>query len=888
MGKNSAPTIGYWYHVAYHHGLTTGPIDAFLEFRGGDKTAWQGELTASGTITVNAPELWGGETDQGGIVGDMDIMFGEPTQAVNPYLVSTFGNQVPAWRGFSTVVFKGGKYGAMNPYPQKASYKIRRILEGWDSGSCWYPEKAEITAIPDYTLPPDATWEYQVIAHHDNPGFEQLDPPASGWASAQAPYAGGSLIGDGNTEWPIKTILWTRTEITVPVGVDTHRLRVIVENGCVVFVNGTLVGAVNRENIQIDANQNNTFIFPLSNGESYSIAVKAFDETAPPGGGTFLTVEVLASGLKAINPAHVLYDSRTCSDMGREPTGNINTASLEAAADTLYAEGFGICPKWDPASESVEEFEQRICKLIGGSFNRSLEDGQWYLDLARGDYVLEDLPILTDDDILDFKEQPSTLDSAINSVSVRYFDPEKKETIVTPPVRALGLVSAFGTIHQTYDCPEIPTAGLATRVAQMKLMATATPTRLYELVTTRRTYAWRPNQYFRLQSIKRGIADMVCIVGDKQSGTLKSGGIRMKATQDIYGLPSTSFVQVEPGVDPRPQQTPAAITLQRCIEAPYIEVVAAMTRANLDALPDDAGFALAVAAAPAAELDFTMMVAPDGGSYANVARGQWAATATVVEAADDRTDADFTLANGKRLDQVTVGMAALWDNEIVRVDAIDAGAGTITLARGCADTVPAPSHAAGSRLWFYEVGAAGDATEYTAAETIDVKLLANTGSQQLPIGSATPMALTFDQRLARPYAPGKVRIDGSAWPATVTGEFAVTWAHRDRILQADQLLDTEAASVGPEETVRYALQLINDATDAVLVEKLDIAGDTATVDLTASGNVRLLLYAISDLGESWQRHEHVFAFTAAGGTNSIDADTYAPTIIFHDGGEVTP
>src|SRR5690606_24863033 len=134
------------------------------------------------------------------------------------------------------------------------------------------------------------------------------------------------------------------------------------------------------------------------------------------------------------------------SDMGREPTANINTASLTAAADTLFAEGFGICTTHDPAQESVEEFEGRITKLIDGSFSRDPITGQWYLDLARGDYVLDDLPILTDDDILEFREQPSTLDNAINSVSITYFDPERKETITTPPVQARALIQDFGTI----------------------------------------------------------------------------------------------------------------------------------------------------------------------------------------------------------------------------------------------------------------------------------------------------------------------------------------------------------------------------------------------------------------------------------------------------------
>ncbi|WP_282271811.1 hypothetical protein [Stenotrophomonas sp. PS02298] len=141
-GKSKSTTVGYWYEIAFHSGLGIGPIDAYLEFFGGDKTAWKGEATHSQTIQINAPTLWGGEKDQGGIVGSVDLMFGEPTQQPSSRLAGIFGPQQPAWRGLATLVF-AGKYGAMNPYPQKASHKIRRILAGWDD-ECWYPGKAAI------------------------------------------------------------------------------------------------------------------------------------------------------------------------------------------------------------------------------------------------------------------------------------------------------------------------------------------------------------------------------------------------------------------------------------------------------------------------------------------------------------------------------------------------------------------------------------------------------------------------------------------------------------------------------------------------------------------------------------------------------------------------
>lgn len=141
-GSSKAQTVGYWYEIAFHSGLGIGPIDAYLEFRGGDKTAWRGEVMQSQTIQINAPNLWGGEKDQGGIVGAVDLMFGEPTQMPNPRLSRWFGPAQPAWRGVATLAF-AGRYGAMNPYPQKASHKLRRILAGWE-GEPWYPGKAAI------------------------------------------------------------------------------------------------------------------------------------------------------------------------------------------------------------------------------------------------------------------------------------------------------------------------------------------------------------------------------------------------------------------------------------------------------------------------------------------------------------------------------------------------------------------------------------------------------------------------------------------------------------------------------------------------------------------------------------------------------------------------
>lgn len=857
-------TVGYWYKLLAHWGLGLGPIDAFLEWRGGTKTAWSGELTATGTISINKPNLWGGEKDQGGIVSDVDVLFGEADQTPNAYLLANLGNQVPAWRGLSTLVFKGGKYGALNPYPQASSFKIRRIKRGWFDGAteCWYPEKAEILVGAQAILP-SSIWAYKNVGSGDTTNYSEAD--ASDWVQGQAPFGNGDystqskLPADyGFSNVPNMTVsvdaaIWYRKDFYFDGGSDVT-FECFVDDTFVLYVNGVLVHTQGNP-----SNWGYSIVtIPKANivAGMNKLAIRQTDTNTNLADSYFdCRFTAVVSGVYGINPAHALYYARTHHLIGREPVESMNDASWRAAADWYYAQGFGLCTSYDPSSESLSEFESRICKVAGCSITRSLTDGQLYIDIANGEYTLADLPILTDDDVIEFSEQPTVLDAAVNSLQVTYFDPQTKEDVTTAPVQALGLIDAFGTITQINEYPEIPTAALALRVADRDLRATATPLRAFELTCTRTPRDWRPGTYCRVQLPKRGVADMVCIVGSNESGTLKSGAVKLTVTQDVYSLPSTSYVEQEPGVDTRPDQTPQPIVHQAAFEAPYIDLVASISRADMAALPDDAGYLEAVAADPSSSRNYTLAVQDAGGSWDTGTTGDWCPTATVTEAAG-YLDTAFTLSAATGLDDVAIGSAALWDDEIVRVDALDAAAGTATLARGCADTVPV-QHAAGSRLWFWQGAAAPSATEYTAGESLTVKLLTNTGSEQLPLASATAIGVDMAGRQARPYPPAQFRINGAPSVDTVIGDVTATWVHRDRVQQADQLIDTEAGTIGPETGTTYTLRgYVNDVLDA---EQTGITGTTATWTPTGAGLGRVEVWAVRDGMDSWQAQARDFS-----------------------------
>ena len=923
-GKSKKVTVGYWYMPMFHHGLGIGPIDAFLEFRAGDRTAWAGQLTDTGTITVNAPNLFGGEKDQGGIVGDMDVLFGKADQQPNSYLLTALGEKIPGWRGIATVVWKGGKYGAMNPYPQPASYKISKIKMGWEPGTCWYPEKATIRMATTTLTRPASIYmaldvsgsmagtkldvlkqAMQIVideleAWRADNGF-QLDMMLVAFSSGYTSITRNNINSGGFDDlrsFVDGLLSGGGTDALSAYGQAPDFFGLAPKNNLLVCVSDGAMGSVSealaivgdmldQENSPYSFNDGNA-VSMFGVGIETDGSLASFDNSGSPVpviSGTnaqeladlILAALVVTGDMNGMNPAHVLYYAATHREMGREPASGIDEASFIAGADWFASQGFGICTSFDPSAESALEFSNRIQKVAACSVSRDVADGKLHLDIANGVYDLATLPVLTDDDILEWSEQPTAFDGAINSVSVKYFDPIKKQDVVTPPVQALDLVDAYGVIHQTFEYPEIPTAALALRVAKRELQSAMTPKRTFEQKVTRAAYALRPNQYMRLQCPRRAIADMVCIVGSKQTGTLKSGAIALVTSQDIYSLPQTTIVEQESGVDTTPSQTPVAITAQAAFEAPYVDIARSFASTDIATLPVDASYVLAVADDPATSINYSMFVQPAGGDYTQADDAEWCPTALVVEGDSTRTAATFTLADGRRLGNVVLGSAALWGSEIVRVDALDTAG--ITLGRGCADTVAA-LHAPNERIWFYDDAAASDITEYVAGETLNVKLLTNTGSQQLDIGAATPISVQMQGRASLPYPPANVQIAAAAWPDTVAGEFTVAWAHRDRIAQADQLIDDSQPTLTLPQNQRYGLRF-SDGASTVLAERTDIGAGTATVALAYTGTVVMTLWTIDDIGESLQQHTHTFAYTPptpAPATSTITATAYTPYV----------
>lgn len=94
---------------------------------------------------------------------------------------------------------------------------------------------------------------------------------------------------------------------------------------------------------------------------------------------------------------------------------------------------------------------------------------------------------------------------------------------------------------------------------------------------------------------------------------------------------------------------------------------------------------------------------------------------------------------------------------------------------------------------------------------------------------------------------------------TCTSIITVTWSHRDRTLQADQLIDTTSTSIGPEPGTTYTVRFYRGGILRSTIT--GIATNQATWAPGAAGVVRVEVEAVRNGLVSWQALAHSFNFT---------------------------
>ncbi|WGH15496.1 virion structural protein [Pseudomonas phage PA_LZ02] len=566
-----------------------------------------------------------------------------------------------------------------------------------------------------------------------------------------------------------------------------------------------------------------------------------------------------------MNPAHIIRECLTDPDWGMGyPEADMDDVAFAAAADQLYAEGMGMSLLWD-RSVTLEEFLQIVLAHIDASLYVDRNTGKFVLKLARDGYNVASLLVLDEDSIdriTDFKR--NTIGELVNSVTVVYWDASTgKNGSVT--VQDIALVAQQqAVVGTTKQFPGFTNGTIATRVAARSLKALSVPLASATIYANRKAASLNVGDVFVLSWPRFGVSQLVMRVANVELGALGSNQVKIQAVEDVFALSSAIYAPPPPSGWTDPNNLPAPCPYHSVIEAPFWELCQRMGETDARSQPPTAGFVVATGVRPTSDAgNATLMTNPTNTAWEEAGTVDFCPTA-VLTAAITPAQTVLPIGSGVDLDVVKVGTYALVDSELVSIVAVSDT--SLTVGRGVLDTVPA-AHSVGARLFFSDFYYETDQVEYATGEEARIRLLPTTGRGTLDIASATTQTVTIVGRAYKPYPPGKLRVNGLAYPDAVRGDqnLTVAWTHRDRLQQTATLVDTEAASIGPEAGTTYTCRLLTQG-GSVIVSHTGLTDLTDTFTLAEMGSnygrLRVQLWSVRDGVASLQVHD--WEFTRAG------------------------
>lgn len=557
------------------------------------------------------------------------------------------------------------------------------------------------------------------------------------------------------------------------------------------------------------------------------------------------TIWMRGGTIKGMNGAHILYEALTNRDWGRGLSRDwIDEASWLKAAQTLYNEGLGLCLRYNRQSE-LSAFIQEVINHIGGSVYPDRSTGRLALSLMRGDYDTDSLPLFDYNNGLISLGDIETIgqDDLVNEVVVKWNDPITK-TDRSARVQNIALNQSMGASNSTTTSyAGIPDVDLALRMCQRDLEANSNSLKRFNLVLDRRAWRLSPGMVFRISAPDRGIYNAVLRAGKVTEAGGSDGSITVEAVLDVFGLPTASFIAAQPQ-EWNPPNREAVIANEVVVrEACYADLVRTIDPANLAILSPTSGIVGTIVGKPSAlSQGYELLITPDGATEGSVGSGTFApyvVSSAAIGAYMGPTTLPFSDVSDIGL--VFVGMAVQFGDEIGRLDAIDTDLGTITISRGCFDTVP-KAHASGTVFLFFRDEVGSDEREYVSGEELEVKVLPFTSTSKLPASLAPALPLEVVGRQGRPYAPARMMVGSEHFSDTSrqSGDVVLTWTHRDRIVQQDQLVGHHEASVGPEPGTTYTVRVYNGSTLVRTVSGLASTSWTYTTLMKSADGIGLI------------------------------------------------
>lgn len=832
MGSSKKVTIGYKLKTGLLYFLCWGPIDAVLKIKASKKTVIEGTFTG-GPVDIDEPNLFGGDEEEGGVVGTIDIDMGGPDQEPNSYLVSQLG-PVSAFRGWVSVILNQ-VYVTKGRYVKPWEFLCQRVtIRQTDGIEQWYLEKAPIygglpeeSVVAEEIVAYSADWKYRLLADYTTADYSAEDYDDSSWSVSEGPF--GSYIGDNTfvLAGTIGAAIWIRRTISFPGVVEKVVLNILNDDGCSIWWNGEL--------LLLNNSSGGSFDFEISADKVRAgpnvLAVRVVDGI-PTGDASNieLGVRVTWTGdryqIVDLNPIHAVREVLTDLDTGlRIPDSDIDEDNFRSVAGTIFDESFGISFLNQEQLKAGEILDE-ITRTIDANIDVDRSTGKIIIKLIRSDYDLSSGTLIlqkSDIDRIEDFTQPG-YGETVNSVTIVYKDTKtgEKESVTLPDIADIQQRGQEN--NTTINYPMIRNRDLALRVAERDLRALSSRIRSCTIYTTRVAANLKIGEVVVVEDWPELQFDNVVFrVVELDLGSPQSNLVIIKVTEDVYSISNNALLGVQASNWVPPVTDPQPVSEQFLIEMPYYEIVQRDSQTTVDDELENnplLGFFLACGSSPLTGIHVNQKIWVRAGSiFEEDGEMDFSPRAYIVSDVA-KTDETIFIDNAVDLDEVVIGTYALMGTEFIRLDAVNSD--SISVGRAVLDTLPITvSGSDNLPILFCQDYAESDKTEYMEGETINVRLATNTYSANLDIADATQMDLTFNQRAARPYPPANLTINGSYFPETIGGQdsLQLAWNHRDKTQQTSgTLLDFFDGDIGPEVDVSYVLELYNEENTLVRTE----------------------------------------------------------------------
>lgn len=568
------------------------------------------------------------------------------------------------------------------------------------------------------------------------------------------------------------------------------------------------------------------------------------------------------------NPAYIIWELLSNRQWGLG-LSNIDTTSFYDAADTLNNEGFGLSFRF--SSQAVLDMIREVARHIDAVVYLDMQSQQYKIKLIRDDYVVSDLPILSESDIIKMHEiSRPDWNSVPNNLVVEWTNIDNART-ATVSVQDLGSVLSTGKRTKRVEFHGATRQDVALMIAHRELKKlTALPISV-DFEATQAAFTLKPGDVFNLNWTPAGIEGAIMRVGEIQYS--ETGTIRVKAVQDIFSVSmvGSDFVS-DTSAWQDPAQPPSDPQHTALIEAPYLSLAQALSPAELNALlPESSFIQPAVAREAGASFGFDIKIdAPIDLLLSGFGNSPIAVFSSLVIPKGTTTTFDLSTADYQvDFSEVAYGdVLAIYDSgtgehELCVVTSVSWP--SITVARGAYDTTLNEFQNGVYLIKFDEF----IENEFTLGDLVRLRFLPKTSIGTLDEAQATQHSISLQGRQYLPLCPANFKFNGSLLATSIQAgqDLYVNFANRNRITGATfpPAVFTDGNQT-PESGQDTMIEYYNITSGVVIATHTVTGGGTTDIlsasELPQSGE-QLRIRAWSERGgeQSFQTFEWVLSIT---------------------------